>query len=222
MGEFDLAKVFQHLSLALPGFLLGIVVHEVAHAYVALNFGDDTAKQQGRLSFNPAVHYDLVGTVLFPLFGIFMGSLPFGWARPVPVDSRRFKNVRWGIFWVSFAGPGANILLALLSSFLFAIVYSFVPRDFFFFEPAIGMLNFSVQINLVLAVFNLIPFPPLDGAKMVSTFLNYDQARKYEQLQNYTFIFIVILWTTNIFGYILRPALATSSWLVNFLVQIMS
>lgn len=209
------------LSLAVPGFLLSIVFHEWAHAYVAHRFGDDTAKQQGRLSLNPMVHYDLVGTIIFPLIGIMIGSVPFGWAKPVPVDPRRFKSMKHGIFWVSFAGPGANIILAIISAFLYAIVITQVSPSFGFHKMMEGMLRYSVLINVVLAVFNLIPFPPLDGSKMVSTFLDYEQARKYEQLQNYTFIFIILLWTTNIFSYLMTPAVYAAQGVMNLFINLL-
>jgi len=201
------SNFIQHLAVSLPGFLFAIVFHEAAHAWMATKFGDDTAKSQGRLSLNPVVHYDLVGTVIFPLIGALMGGVMFGWAKPVPIDTRRFRNVRSGIFWVSFTGPGANILLSLVSTLLMALVYAKVPQTFEFYEIILLMLKNSMFINIILAVFNLIPFPPLDGSKMVSSMLDYEAARKYEDLQRYSFVFILILWFTPIFSYLLRPAI---------------
>ncbi|EQC44707.1 site-2 protease family protein [Bacteriovorax sp. Seq25_V] len=217
----DISLFIEKLALCLPGFLFAIVIHEAGHAWMAMKFGDDTAKYQGRLTLNPAVHYDLVGTIIFPLIGLMIGPIPFGWAKPVPVDPRRFRNMKAGIFWVSFAGPGANILMALVSTFLFALFYTQLPLDFIVRKELIKMSEYSVLINIVLAVFNLIPFPPLDGSKMVSTFLDYNMARKYEELQRYSFVFILLLWFTNIFSYLLQPALYLGYAAMNLFVWMM-
>ncbi|WP_034720153.1 site-2 protease family protein [Bacteriovorax sp. DB6_IX] len=218
----EISRIINILSLAAPGFLLAIVCHEAGHALMAKKYGDDTAERMGRLTLNPAVHYDLIGTIIFPMVGIVLGGVPFGWAKPVPVDPRRFKNMKSGIFWVSFAGPLANILLMVLSAFLFALVYTQVPGTFELRKQFLGMLEYSVFINILLAVFNLIPFPPLDGSKMVSTFLDYETARKYEALQNYTMVFLLILWFTPIFSYIIRPAQLFGYFLMNVFAGILS
>ena len=210
------------LAIGLPGFLLAIVFHEAAHAWMATRFGDQTAKSLGRLSLNPAVHYDPIGTVIFPLIGALMGGVMFGWAKPVPVDPRQFKNVKQGIFWVSFAGPLANILLAIICAFGYAIMVTQVPQDFVFFTQFVEMLRIAVMINIVIAVFNLIPFPPLDGSKMVSTFLDYNAARKYEELQRYSFVIILILWFTPILGYLMMPAIMAGTGLVNVFIRLLA
>ncbi|EQC52021.1 peptidase, M50 family [Bacteriovorax sp. DB6_IX] len=222
LSPMEISRIINILSLAAPGFLLAIVCHEAGHALMAKKYGDDTAERMGRLTLNPAVHYDLIGTIIFPMVGIVLGGVPFGWAKPVPVDPRRFKNMKSGIFWVSFAGPLANILLMVLSAFLFALVYTQVPGTFELRKQFLGMLEYSVFINILLAVFNLIPFPPLDGSKMVSTFLDYETARKYEALQNYTMVFLLILWFTPIFSYIIRPAQLFGYFLMNVFAGILS
>ena len=211
----DLSGLIQRLALAGPGFLLAIVFHEFGHAFMSLKFGDDTAERSGRLSLNPAVHYDLVGTIIFPIIGILIGGVPFGWAKPVPVDPRRFKKMKAGMFWVSFAGPLFNLILMTVSALLYAIVYTKTGADFGMRETFLNMLEYSVFINILLAVFNLIPFPPLDGSKMVSTFLDYNTARKYEELQRYSFVFILVLWFTPIFSYMIRPAMFMGYALMN-------
>jgi Zn-dependent protease len=214
--------IILRIATMAPGFLLAIVCHEAAHAYVATRLGDPTARHQGRLSLNPAVHYDPIGTVLFPLIGATIGGVMFGWAKPVPVDARYFKNVRTGIFWVSFAGPLANILLAILSAFILAVMIVMVPQTLYLYEPFFMMVRWSVMINIILAVFNLIPFPPLDGSKMVSTFLDYEQARRYEELQRFSFLFIIILIMTPIFSFIVSPALAMGQVTINLFIQMLS
>lgn len=211
-----------NVALGLPGFLLAIVCHEGAHALMALRYGDDTAKQAGRLTMNPAVHFDLFGTVILPLIGAAMGGVMFGWAKPVPVDTRRFSSIRSGMFWVSFAGPMANIILALFSAILLAFMLTQVGSEFFFYGPFTGMLEHSIMINIILATFNLIPFPPLDGSKMVSSFLDYEQARKYEELQKFSLLFILIIWTTPILGYVIGPAIWMGKAVTSVLIHMMS
>ncbi|MGI4991550.1 site-2 protease family protein [Halobacteriovorax sp. GFR7] len=218
----DIMRIINTLTLALPGFLLAISFHEFGHAWMAKRYGDDTAERIGRLTLNPIPHVDLVGTVIFPMVGIMLGGVPFGWAKPVPVDVRRFKNMKSGIFWVSFAGPGANLILMVLSALFFGMVYAYVPSTFSLKTQFMDMLQYSVFINILLAVFNLIPFPPLDGSKMVAAYLDYNSARKYEELQRFSFIFILILWFTPIFGYMIRPVMSLGMVLMNTFAGILS
>ncbi len=198
--------VILRIAMCVPGFLLAIVCHEWAHARMALHFGDDTALQQGRLTLNPAAHIDVMGTIVFPLIFTMLGGVMFGWAKPVPINARYFKNVRKGVFWVSFAGPLMNIILGFAFALVFGAFMVFVSRDFYLHSPLSAMLDFGVRINFILAVFNLIPFPPLDGSKMVTTFLNYNQMRKYEEIARFSFPFMMILWFSGALSYILWPA----------------
>jgi len=209
------------LCIGLPPFLMAIVCHEAAHAWVATRFGDPTAKQMGRLSLNPSVHLDLFGTVIFPLISILMGGVMFGWAKPVPVDTRYFKDVRKSIFWVSFAGPGANIILGILSAFFLAFLVTKVPADFFLHKVLMDMFRQSVIINIILAVFNLIPFPPLDGSKMVSTFLSYHQQIKYEELQRFSLLFFIVLMYTGALSVVINPALNMGNGLIRIFYQLL-
>ena len=204
---FDIVnnQLLLRLATSLPIFLLAIVFHEYAHAWMAKRFGDPTAEREGRLTFNPAAHLDPLGTIFFPLLSVFIGGVMFGWARPVPIDLRYFKNVRSGIFWVSFAGPLANLVLAVLCAFGLVFIDTQVSQVSGVSDPLRMMFQQGLRINLILAVFNLIPFPPLDGSKMVSSFLDYEKARKFEELGRYSFIFIILLWTTNFFSYLLIP-----------------
>lgn len=208
--------IIYRIAISLPAFLLAIVCHEAAHAWMAKQFGDTTGEQLGRLSLNPAVHYDLMGTIIFPLIGIAFGGLMFGWAKPVPVDSRRFKNIRKGTFWVSFAGSLANMILVLLSVIALALLVAKVSAEFSYYNIFNDMLRAAIQINVALAVLNLLPIPPLDGAKMISSLLDYNAARKFEELQQYSMVFWIILLFTGAFSYLMAPGM----WLSNLLLTI--
>ena len=201
-----IADFILRVSVMAPGFLLAISFHEYAHAWAANKFGDPTAKSMGRLTLNPAAHYDMFGTIILPLVLAAFNMGIFGYAKPVPVDARHFKNYRKSIFWVSFAGPIANVILMVVSGFLLALLRTKVSTDFYLINEFTNMLVWSIFINIFLAVFNLIPFPPLDGSRMVSSFLSYENQRKYEDLQRFSFLFFIILWTTNVFQYLMVPA----------------
>ena len=214
-------EIVYRIAVSIPGFLFAIVFHEAAHAYMALKFGDPTAKLNGRLSLNPAVHYDLFGTIILPLIFVIFGASIFGYAKPVPVDTRNFKNVKKGVFWVSFAGPLANVLMAIISSFFMVVVVTKVPPTFGFYKIFADMLQASVMINIVLAVFNLIPWPPLDGSKMLATFMDYNTARKYEELQRFSLLFFIILWQTQILSFFLMPALGMANGMIHVFSKIL-
>lgn len=197
---------------------MAIVVHELAHAYVAYRFGDSTAMMSGRVTLNPQAHIDPLGTVALPLIGAALGGVMFGWAKPVPVNPTRFKNYREGLFWVSFAGPLSNFLLAFFCIIGFAVLITQVSPSFFFYDVFSQMLYQAILINIVIGGFNLIPFPPLDGSKMVMSFLNYETSRSYEELQRYFMIFILVIWMTPILGFFLGPMIRISNLLVNTFV----
>lgn len=217
----DIESLVYRIAIGAPGFLAAIVFHEAAHALMALKFGDNTAKMQGRLSLNPLVHLDPIGTVVFPLVSILLGGVMFGWAKPVPVNPRNLRNMRSGIFWVSFAGPLSNVLMTLTSAFLLALLETRIPRGLPFHGELMGMLRVAMLINIVIAVFNLIPFPPLDGSKMVSSFLDYETARRYEDLGRYSFLFILVLWFTPILGLIMTPALQMGNGILRFFITLL-
>ena len=217
----DVVQIINAIAMATPGFLLAICGRYSGQAYVASLFGDDTAERSGRLSFNPAAHFDLVGTLVFPLFGIVIGGIPFGWGQQIPKDTRRFTKIKQGMFWTGFAGPLANILIGLVSLVLYAVVAQLVSNAFELKMQMLMVLDMAMKINLIFAVFHLLPFPPLDGAQMVSVFLSYEQARKYEELERYTLVFFLILWMTNIFSYIAMPVLLTAYLIRNFIAGLL-
>ena len=153
------------IFLSLFILLFSLVIHEVSHAYAALYFGDDTAKKLGRLSLNPVRHLDIIGSIVVPLsLFFFQSSFLFGWAKPVPVDFFALKPYKKAVFWVSFAGPLSNFVLAF---------FSLGSLLFFHLSPGLlfSFCLLSFYLNVILFVFNLLPFPPLDGFKILSLFL---------------------------------------------------
>lgn len=164
---------FQTLLLIAPPILLALTFHEYAHAYMAYRYGDDTARQSGRLTLNPLRHLDPLGTIM-----IFI--VHFGWAKPVPVNPNRLRNPKKDMLWISAAGPLANMVLALASGLLIRVLLTIgVTPDR---HTAIGLLFFmvimSLQINLALAIFNILPIAPLDGSKILFALLPV----RYEKL----------------------------------------
>ncbi len=178
--------------------LFSIIIHEVAHGYVALLNGDPTAKIMGRITLNPVPHIDPIGTVLLPLLLLFSGSrLLFGWARPVPVNPMNFRNHRWGEISVSAAGPLSNLALATVFAALLKLWGG---------NPGFTFLAYyGCSINIFLALFNLIPIPPLDGSHIVATLLPPELLRLYRYLEPVGFVLILILFYTGIMSLVLMP-----------------
>jgi Zn-dependent protease len=200
------AERLQALSIQFVPFVMAVVFHEYAHGLAAKRFGDTTAKDAGRLTLNPIPHMDLIGTVVFPLINMLSGmNLLFGWAKPVPIDPRRFRKYRPGLFWVSFAGPGMNFFMATLSALVFCAIQRWVPRDFYLHEPLSAMAYVSITLNYALGIFNLIPLPPLDGSKMIESFLPTRMAVKYEKLAPYSFFILMGLLLVGAFTILSYP-----------------
>jgi len=178
----------------LPILFFSVIVHEVAHGYAALRLGDETALYSGRLTLNPISHIDPVGTIILPLF-LFISHSPFliGWAKPVPVNPYNFVNPRQDFAKVGAAGPLANIALAVISAMMITILN--LTGLLGNFALIAGLLQYTVFINILLAVFNLIPIPPLDGSRILSAILPYDKAYKYERMMRFgPFLTLIVLW----------------------------
>lgn len=155
----------EFFAISIIVLLFSVIVHEVMHGLIALKFGDRTAQNAGRLTLNPIPHIDLIGTILLPILLIFSGSpILFGWAKPVPVNPLNFSNLRKGEFFVSAAGILANFSLAIIATIIYHILNT-LPQEF----PSLvgAVLRFTININLVLGVFNLFPIHPLDGSKIL-------------------------------------------------------
>ncbi len=202
MQNFDL----QRLAIWFVPFMMAVVFHEFAHGWIASVWGDSTAKDQGRLTLNPLPHIDPVGTVVLPILMMATGvPLLLGWAKPVPINPTRFRKYRPGLFWVSFAGPLMNFFLAAVSAIAYFLIINLMPSDFYLFEPLAKMSQASVLMNYFLGVFNLFPIPPLDGSKMIESFLSYDATRKYEALGQYSFWIILVLIGFGFFQRVMGP-----------------
>jgi len=192
--------------------LLAISTHECSHAWSAERLGDPTAKNLGRMTLNPIAHIDLIGTVLIPLIIIISGSgILFGWAKPVPVNPYNFRNPRKDNLWVSFSGPLSNFILAIISAFIYHLIFFWLRGSFYsenwiyFFNPLILIIKFSIQLNIILAIFNLIPIFPLDGSGVLMGLLSADKAMVFEKTKPYGFLILILLLYTGILGIILGP-----------------
>jgi Zn-dependent protease len=172
--------------------VIAIVFHEVSHGLVANALGDPTAKRRGRLSFNPIKHVDPFGTVLLPMVLAVSGAPVFGWAKPVPVVSQRLRNPRYHMILVALAGPGMNLLLAVIAAILFAGVLAADPQGLVWVFIIQNLVNFMV-INVFLAIFNLIPLPPFDGGHVVEGLLPRRLAVHFAKLRRFSFPLLIVL-----------------------------
>lgn len=202
---------FTQLILMIIPLLFAVTIHEVAHGYAAYRLGDPTAMMMGRLTLNPIKHLDPFGSLILPLMLKIMGSpFVFGYAKPVPVNFNRLRNYRNGVIIVSSAGVVINLLCAIISGIVFQLLVEFISVWYgntvlkSLMIPILKMLQYSVLINLILAVFNLIPVPPLDGSKIVSMLLPPDLSIQYARLEPYGMIIIVILLMLNVVDVIFR------------------
>jgi Zn-dependent protease len=195
------------LIWAMP-VVAAVVLHEVAHGYVAFRLGDNTAKDRGRLTLNPISHIDLFGTVLLPAFLIFAHSpFVFGYAKPVPVSFGNLRHPKRDMIWVAAAGPATNVVLALLSALAFHLLLgAYVPEESSTaLEGALLMLKGSVLVNIVLAVFNLLPILPLDGGRVLTGLLPLKLAIAYSRLEPFGLFIVVALLATNVLDRVMGP-----------------
>ena len=188
-----------------------ITVHEAAHAWMANRLGDPTAAALGRASLNPLVHIDLFGTIIFPLLLIFFKQPVFGWAKPVPYNPHNLRHPRQDALWISFAGPIANIATAAAAVVIFQLLKlagARIPVTSLFSKPIGGLvvvLYATAMINTSLAVFNLIPVPPLDGSGILAGLLSDSAAAKFERLRPYGFFILIALMYTNALTFVFAP-----------------
>lgn len=207
----------KEILLRLPIIFIAITVHEYAHGYAALKMGDPTAKLSGRLSMNPLAHMDIVGALSMLIFG-------FGWAKPVPINPNNFKNHKKGTVIVSLAGPISNLFLAFLGSVLYGIFRRIGFGNFSsqFSEIFYGLLAQLILLNVCFGIFNLVPFPPLDGAKIVGAFLPYKTYFKIMQYERYAFPILIVLMYLGIFDKILAVLITPIVSSLNALIALIA
>src|SRR3989338_676152 len=189
--------------------VMSVVIHEVSHGYAALALGDPTAKYQGRLTLNPISHLDPIGSFLVPLLGYFVGGFIIGWAKPVPFNPNNLRNQKWGEALVAIAGPLSNIALAII----FGLVIRFTGQTLMS-QTFLSLAEYVVFINITLAVFNLVPIPPLDGSKILFAILPYKWQNLRQSFEISGFIFILIF--IFFFWHFLTPIIY---WVFTFFVN---
>ncbi len=198
------------IALRIPALLIAITIHEFAHARMAYYFGDSSAKNQGRMNLNPISHLDPIGTIMILLVG-------FGWAKPVPINPYNFNHYRKGLRWVSFAGPMVNFALGFLSLLLLNLLVGAGLQSGLFLQFIVVLM----QLNILLAIFNLIPIPPLDGSKILMSFLSDSFLGYYRQLEQYAPLILLVLILTRALGMIIFPLYNVVLSLFSFIIGLL-
>jgi len=192
----------ERIALAAVPIILAITVHEAAHGYVAKMFGDSTAWMLGRVTLNPFKHIDPIGTVVVPLAMLMLGGILFGWAKPVPVNFGNLRHPKRDMFWVAAAGPGANLVMALLWAILFGLVSGRGPLT----SAGLQVMSLiGVGINVALMVLNLLPILPLDGGRIAVSLLPHSLAVPFAQTERYGFFIVIALLATGVLGVVVGP-----------------
>ncbi|MCM0000805.1 MAG: site-2 protease family protein [Erythrobacter sp.] len=213
-----MTETLLYAAILAPCLIIAIVFHEVAHGLAALALGDPTAREQRRLSLNPLRHVDPVGTLLVPGALALLGGPVFGWAKPVPINARRLDNPRFGMMAVAAAGPGSNLLLALLAAVLLGVLGGLgLGEGTVAASIAVTLLTTFILINVFLALFNLLPIPPFDGSHIVGGLLPRSMAAQWQKLQQVGMLLLVVLiaatWAFPGFALVEHTVLPPVLWL---------
>ena len=213
----DINNIIQAITIYALPVLLAITVHEAAHGYAARHFGDGTAAFLGRVTLNPLKHIDPIGTIAMPLFLYFAtaGAFVFGYAKPVPVNFGQLRNPKRDMIWVAAAGPAANLAMALGWGALLIVLHGLGVQERFFLEMCRG----GVLWNVVLAVFNLFPLPPLDGGRVLVGLLPSRQAMAVSRIEPWGFFIVMALVVTNVItNFWMRPLMNVTLGLLDFVL----
>ena len=214
----DIANLIQTVALYALPVLFAITVHEAAHGYAARHYGDNTAWMMGRVTLNPMKHIDPVGTIVMPLVLYFAtsGAFLFGYAKPVPVRFGNLRNPKRDMIWVALAGPGANLVMALMwGAGLYVFQAVGITEPFF-----LKMCNGGVLVNVVMFAFNMFPLPPLDGGRILVGLLPYKQAELVSRVEPWGFFIVMALVVMNVISTLwMRPVMAITFWILEILLS---
>jgi len=216
--DFNISQLAQTLAIYALPVLFAITLHEAAHGYVARHFGDMTAHAQGRISLNPVRHIDILGTIVVPLVILFLSGYKFlfGWAKPVPVNYSALRKPRQHMAWVAAAGPGANLVMALVWALLLKIAV-LLPQGMF--SHFLGLMaQAGILVNLVFMFLNLLPILPLDGGRILASLLPSRAAWQYAKLEPWGLPLLVLLLITNVLNVVLEPLVGVSDALIRAIV----
>ena len=227
MGDIDLVNLLSNLIVYMVVLLMAISCHEAGHAWMSYKYGDDTAYMLGRVTLNPVKHTDPIGTLLIPILGFVLGSVGgvaariplIGWGKPTPVNPRKWTKYSQANVMVSIAGIGANLILATIGFVIFkglleANIITAENVDTGIMKPIVLFLQYLIMLNVSLAVFNLLPFPPLDGSKVLSTFLPASFQPIFALLEQYGFLILMLLVYWGVIGVIIRPVFSLVEYLL--------
>jgi Zn-dependent protease len=213
----DIAQIIQTIAIYAIPVLFAITVHEAAHGYAARHYGDNTAHMMGRITLNPLKHIDPVGTIAMPLLLYFAtsGAFLFGYAKPVPVNFGQLRNPKKDMVWVALAGPGANLVQAVLWTIALYLLVGLGAEERFFIE----MCRAGVLVNLVMFAFNLFPLPPLDGGRILVGLLPWKQAQMVSRIEPWGFFIVMALVISGIVGNLwLRPLMVLTNSAIQLLL----
>jgi len=207
-------SIIQTITVYAIPVLFAITVHEAAHGYVARLFGDNTAFIAGRITLNPLKHIDPIGTIVVPLVMVTLSGFMFGWAKPVPVNFGQLRKPKRDMIWVAAAGPGVNLLMAILwLLFAKAVVFLDMQEAFFLLVADAG-----IKVNLMLMALNLLPLPPLDGGRILVGVLPRRIAWQVARIEPYGFVILMVLLFTNTLGFFIQPFLRLGSTVLELFI----
>ncbi len=219
MDFLNISKIIE-FGVLLVMLMFSIIVHECSHGIIAYKCGDPTARMLGRITLNPIKHIDPFGTIMLPIMLRLFGLPPFGWAKPVPVNFSNLRHPKRDMIWVAAAGPGSNLMLATLGILLMVLTKQMIlslPQGLVYM--LLSYASYFVLINVLLAVFNLMPIPPLDGSRIMSGLLPYRWAEQYSRIEPYGFLIIFVLIYLNAFDWVFKYIQLLTQFIINYLLS---